>query len=195
MVAVLGLVLVTGVAEGKPRACAPEGARVHATGAKLQVYRHRGRMYACHRHTGTRRALADDLAPAVLWLSSIRVAGDLVGHGVVVSRGDDLPLVGVRNIRTGALVHLAEAVTPMGRRDDKLRAFVRDLVLHPSGDVAWIAQNANVWPARFEVYKIDGAAGRVMLAASTAIHPDSLLLHGRTISWIAGDDRRFARLR
>lgn len=203
LIAILGLAMcgvaaAAGVAPNKRRSCAPQQARVRLASERVHVYRVRGRTYACHIETGRRHALGDypsSASQTVTWLSAIRLAGDLVGHGIVVSREKDWPGVSVRNVRTGGLVHSVEAVTALGRQDRWLRAYVTDLVLHPSGDVAWIAQNAHVDPVRFEVFKIDTSAGRVVLDASPSIRPQSLALSGREIYWINGEEPRSSRLR
>jgi hypothetical protein len=193
-----GVIVAVDAAPAERRSCAPQAARLRLASERVQVYRVRGRTYACHIKTGKRQALSDypsSASQTVIWLSAMRLAGDLVGHGIVVSRSEDWPGVNVRNVRTGRLVHSVEAITALGRQDRWLRAYVTDLVLHPSGDVAWIAQNAHVNPVRFEVFKLDTTAGRVLLDASPAIRPESLALSGREIYWINGDEPHSNRLR
>lgn len=205
----LGLAVTTGreadAARKGARACQPAGSRTVAASGSARVYTRRGRVRFASPPTGTilngcrvggrpvKMAVAAEFSAGTLSFGKVELAG---GFASVVTSSDDrggfsqeLEVYNLRGRRRVALIS-----PPQGAR-------IRDVVLRPSGNVAWIQTAPSAGQAPDEEPELNSFEVRarqrgktVLLDSGAAINPESLAGSGSILYWTNGGRASTARL-
>jgi hypothetical protein len=164
------------------RSCADVGTTIEAS-SYARLYRSRGTVFACLRD-GRRRLIGnyyeeDDSGPYIFRIAGRFVATDdrTCLHGLQCTAALE-----VRDLRTNQLLHSATV--------EKDANIVQDLVVTPSGSVAWIRSNS----VTIQVLKMDAPGGPVVLDEGADVTFGSLARAGVTLYWLRADGPRSARL-
>ena len=212
--AALALVLLPPVGAGAARdRCAVRGSKTEQRTKQVRVYTtvRRTNWFACYRRTGLKTRLDEprgrtfgDGGGVEDRLYLVRVAGPYVAFW---QSGADYPTgveeegggqpqyfsrVSVANAKRGyvGLSHDLEDEDPQPPAGAAPRSTVTDLVLRPTGSVAWVADDEG----RRRVDALSSGDFRT-LDSGTGIDPDSLELQGSTLSWTNGGQEKTATLR
>lgn len=198
LVSILVVVLSTSAAARTKGACDAPHAKTTIATAHARLFRvPGGRSFACLYRVGRKVSLGLSITgdgPSFTVLRQPHLAGVYVAYvrfnydyGLSDSR------VVVRDLRTGHIVHRADAVHGTVPVD----ASVPDLVLSPAGAAAWITRDESTNPSEhFEVWKAESHGSQpVQLDSGPGITPGSLALSQSTVYWTSGGQPRAAPLR
>jgi hypothetical protein len=155
----------------------------------VEVFRARGRTFACHRVTHRRRWLGDipfSSSETTISVRQLRVRGDMLAYEIRQSRLELELGVAVIDVRRGRELLDVDALSTLGPPTQSSRSAITALDVTAQGVPVWIARNPYADPEVHEVATVR-AGKREQLASSTAIAPRSLALaDDRTAYWLDG---------
>jgi hypothetical protein len=171
--------------------CAPAGARIMASGHRVQVYALNGSVYGCEIQSGKRVRLGNShLCVAATLVDRAAVAGDLVAYGAERC-GVDTGSATVSVLRLSDRKQLRSFAAVRGPVGPESFESVNSIVVKRGGAVAWIATAKSIvgHGTRIEVH-----ANGQLLDAGGGIVGSSLRLHGSMLSWRDSGATRSATL-
>jgi hypothetical protein len=193
----LVVLLSCGSSAGATRHCGPAGASTLSSSPQARVYSWHGGVFGCSFARGRSFRLGSaDRSIRESRVAPVAVAGTDAAYG--------LSNFGVDTVRTEVIVRrltdgkrLADFSATRAGVAEGFQS-VGSVAIKSDGAVAWIGAERSIIAGRqaIEVHAADaGASGDRLLDSSPQVAPNSLRLHGSTLSWRHGITTRRATLR